>query len=322
MNSERVFALLAVTALCWHAQPSAGASLTIDFEELPLSGGDYYNGADGAGGFEAGGAHFANEYEPFYGAWSGWAYSRVVDVTTPGPTNQYAAYPGAGAGGSSVYALTFNDPSDPSATPPEITLPDGAEPASLAIANTTYAALSMLRGDPFAKKFGGPSGVDPDWFRATIVGLDDQRAPLGQVEVYLADYRFPDPADDYVLDDWLTVDLSPLAGIGVRRLEVRFASTDNGDFGMNTPAYAAIDDLVLSTGSSHMPGDHNGDGVVDAADYAAWRDGLGRTTTASGYFAWREAYGAAQALGGLAVPGPGSASLAVFLLFCRRRRRT
>jgi hypothetical protein len=31
--------------------------------------------------------------------------------------------------------------------------------------NTTYAALSMLSGDSFAKKFGGASGDDPDWFK-------------------------------------------------------------------------------------------------------------------------------------------------------------
>jgi hypothetical protein len=33
------------------------------------------------------------------------------------------------------------------------------------VTNTTYAYNSMRDGDMFAKKFGGPTGNDPDWYK-------------------------------------------------------------------------------------------------------------------------------------------------------------
>ena len=69
---------------------------------------------------------------------------------------------------------------------------DGRRFESLMVTNTTYAALSMRDGDSFAKKFGGPSGNDPDYFRLTITGKDSGGSTIGSVEFYLADYRFAD----------------------------------------------------------------------------------------------------------------------------------
>ena len=36
-----------------------------------------------------------------------------------------------------------------------------------------------------------------------------------------------------------------------------------------------------------MPGDYNQNGVVDAADYVVWRNGLGTTYTPAGFDTWR-----------------------------------
>ena len=58
---------------------------------------------------------------------------------------------------------------------------------------------------------------------------------------YLADYRSTDSAHDYIVDDWTWVDLS---GLGtVDRIEFTLSSSDVGSFGMNTPAYFAMDCL-------------------------------------------------------------------------------
>ena len=65
-----------------------------------------------------------------------------------------------------------------------------------------------------------------------------------------------------------TLDLTPLAGLGVRTLAFRLSSTDNSIFGMNTPAYLAIDDLKLQVSST--PGDFNLDTDVDGEDLATW----------------------------------------------------
>jgi hypothetical protein len=274
-------------------------ALNIDFETPPLAA-PFDNGADGAGGFNLQGVQLNNDHHPVFGSWVGWSLSRVANSTTPGFSNQYAAFPGGGAAGSQQYAVAFSGEDGGEATP-VVTLPVGWQPTSAAIANTTYAARSMLTGDGFAKKFGGDDGTDPDWFRLTIHGLADEGTPLTSLEYYLADYR---GAADFLLASWTTLDLSPLRHPLLRKLDFRFASSDVGDFGMNTPAYVALDNLVL-----HRPGDFNGNDALDAADFTVWRD---NGYSAADYFVWRDAFGPSAARG-LAVPEPGC--LALFL-FC------
>lgn len=72
-----------------------------------------------------------------------------------------------------------------------------------------------------------------------------------------------------------------------------------------------------------LSGDFNQDGMVDAADYTVWRDGLGTTYAMSDYSLWRTNYGAGSPSHALAVPCPNSLSgvLAVTLLVYRRPRR-
>ena len=50
-----------------------------------------------------------------------------------------------------------------------------------------------------------------------------------------------------------------------------------------------------------LAGDFNNDNVVDAADYTAWRDGLGDTYTMADYTVWRSNFGVSAAAGGKAV---------------------
>ena len=109
------------------------------------------------------------------------------------------------------------------------------------ITNTTYAYLAMRDGSQFSKVFGGQTGNDPDFFLLTITGSDSLDAPIGAVDFYLADYRFPDNSLDYLIDSWTDVDLTSLDGAST--LSFGLTSSDVGQFGMNTPAYFAIDNL-------------------------------------------------------------------------------
>jgi hypothetical protein len=57
-----------------------------------------------------------------------------------------------------------------------------------------------------------------------------------------------------------------------------------------------------------LTGDFNSDGVVDAADYVAWRTGLGTIYTQSDYNVWRENFGNVLGTGtisGTSIPEPG-----------------
>jgi hypothetical protein len=73
-------------------------------------------------------------------------------------------------------------------------------------------------------------------------------------------------------------------------------------------------------------GDFNSDGIVDAADYPLWRDGLGTRYTQDDYERWRTNFGKAAASGSItnaAVPEPATLGLLVVATAgqCLRRRQ-
>lgn len=230
---------------CFLALPLAAHADVIDFEDLSLGSESFYNGSDYAGGFESGGAQFSNVFTDFGGgftSWTGFAYSNVTNNTTAGFGNQYSAFPGSGSGGSANYAVSFGSfPGDA-----VIDLPTGRQLLSIDITNTTYTALSMRDGDSFSKKFGGVSGFDPDFFLLEIIGLDDADNEVGSVPFYLADFRAAGTAQDYIVNQWTTVDLSALTS--ATKLTFALTSSDNDPlFGMNTPGYFALDNIQFVT---------------------------------------------------------------------------
>lgn len=245
------------------------ATVVANFSDLTLSSESYWNGPDEAGvnkpdpfggdlpvkvgGYQSTGAKFSNEFNTNYQSWSGFAYSNITDNTTAGFGNQFSSFPGSGRGDAN-YAVSSGyldeatfDPSDAAqlAQLPSVSLPRGASPSEVYVSNTTYAALSMQDGDSFAKKFGGATGNDPDFFRLTVYGTDSAGKALpASVQTYLADYRFADSSQDFILSDWQKLDLSALAGAS--RLYFNVYSSDVGQFGMNTPAFFALDDLTYT----------------------------------------------------------------------------
>jgi hypothetical protein len=100
----------------------------------------------------------------------------------------------------------------------------------------------MLEGSGFSRKFGGSTGNDADWFLLTITGKDAYGNTTGTVDFYLADYRYENNSSDYIVDSWEYVDLG---GLGeVKSLEFLLNSSDTGNYGMNTPAYFAMDTVI------------------------------------------------------------------------------
>jgi hypothetical protein len=65
------------------------------------------------------------------------------------------------------------------------------------------------------------------------------------VHFYLADYRFEDNAEDYIVKTWEWFDLSSLGRAD--SLMCTLGSSDTGMFGMNTPAYFCVDNLTIKT---------------------------------------------------------------------------
>lgn len=219
---------------------TSGIGATVSpFDDLTLTPESYWNGSDGSGGFVSGNAFFSNSYSG--GFWSSFAYSNRTDIGTVGFDAQYTSITGGGVAGSSNYAISYYDSW---AAAPRIQL--GASVISGGyFSNNAYGYHSMADGDAFAKKFGGAGGNDPDWFLLTIYGLDANLQHTGDsVDFYLADFRFGDNAQDYIVSNWSWVDLSSL-GV-VSGLEFEMTSSDVGQWGMNTPAYFALDNLTFN----------------------------------------------------------------------------
>ncbi|MHC4326053.1 MAG: DUF4465 domain-containing protein, partial [Planctomycetota bacterium] len=238
---------------------------TATFDDLALEAESFWNGSDGSGGFTSGGAHFGNSYNADWGSWDGFSYSNLTDTATEGIAAQYNAITGAGQGGSANYAIGYVHVDWTSLATVTLEAPGIVD--GLYVTNTNYAYYSMLNGDDFTKKFGGDSSNDPDFFMLTITGKDVEGAETGTVDFYLADYRFEDNGEDYIVDTWQYVDLTPLGE--VMSLEFALSSSDVGDWGMNTPAYFAVDTIVGQSAVEYLPPytEAGINGYVDPGNY-------------------------------------------------------
>jgi hypothetical protein len=212
----------------------AGASAqaaTIDFEDNSLAPDSYYD-PQAAVTWSSGGAELNHDWN--YGCcWSGFTYSNKSDTTTAGFTNDRSAITGDGVGaGQDNYAIGYTGSND-------ATLSFGSAQTVLGgyFTNATYTYLAMAYGDdgnetPFVK---GPF-EEGDFLQLTITGLGAGGESLGSLDFLLADGA-------NVLDTWTWFDTS---GLGeVHGLDFALSSSDNGLYGMNTPAYFAMDNLSI-----------------------------------------------------------------------------
>jgi hypothetical protein len=163
---------------------------------------------------------------------SGFSVSNHKDKTTTGYTNPYSCIAGSGAIASSNFA-TFNSSSD------SVKFDSPVDMESVMLCNNTYAYLSMLNGDSFAKKFGGTDGTDEDYFKLTVSLYDTDGTMLGDEDFYLADFRGD---ADYIVNEWTKLDLSTYKSVSY--LKFSFESTDLSDWGLNTPSYFCLDNVA------------------------------------------------------------------------------
>jgi len=218
---------------------SLTAQTVADFENFDLAPESFLNGSDGSGGFSSGNIFVANSYNENYGSWSGWAISNTTDTLTPGFMNQYSSITGGGVDGSSTYAVSFFASN-------MVLTGEGAGKVvdGMYITNNTYAYLSMRDGDQFAKKFGGVDGNDPDFFLLTIKKYFNGALSTDSIDFYLADYRFEDNSQDYIVDEWTYLDLSSLGNVD--SLQFTLMSSDTSSFGFNTPGYFCVDNVTTT----------------------------------------------------------------------------
>ncbi|MBO4333969.1 MAG: DUF4465 domain-containing protein [Paludibacteraceae bacterium] len=218
---------------------------TIDFEDLEVDSKGYWIGdttgiasegqwgaTDYKGSFSTKTTTFENTLSvSSYGqSWMGFGYSTLADSTVDGVyTNEMYVYGKSGANGSKTFAVAFSD----NAT---ITFDKAVNLKNVKVNNSTYTYKVIRDGNAYTD---GPFKKG-SWFSVTFTGFDANGKKAGETTYYLADYR---NGKSFICKDWTQVDLSGLKG--VKKVVLTFDGSDKGDYGLNTPTYVCLDNLVF-----------------------------------------------------------------------------
>lgn len=198
--------------------------------------------------FQSNNAIFEYKWDSSFGYWdSGFSYTNKQDSSTGTFSNLYGVKALQGYSNSAKYVV-----SQGGGTIKLIAPFDKVE--GFYITNTTYAYKVIKNGNGFSRKFGdttgtfSPSttiqGTFPDFFKITAKGFKYGSMKTDSAVFFLADYRFANSAQDYVLDTWQWFNTASLGSVDSIKLFIY--SSDVGAFGMNTPAYFAFDNFTTS----------------------------------------------------------------------------
>lgn len=214
--------------------------MTERFDDLNNTGFDsgmVYNGKTGMQQYITNGDLLMKfGWDTTYKYWSGnWAlsYNHYNKIETSSmDAHLYAAAPGKGAHYSEkIFAVGQNHAKLTAADP----LVMGV--MSLKVSNSLYAYNSMKFGDAFAKKF---SARDKDSLILEVTSYL-QGVKQESKRVVLADFRFMDTTRNFLLDTWQLIQFKKEND----SIQFEMESSDNGSWGMNTPAFFVLDDIQV-----------------------------------------------------------------------------
>ena len=185
--------------------------------------------------------------EDYFFSNGGIAVSRFNDTVTEGYLNQCSVYykdartGKGGHNGSNTFFVSYGNNSSYMDSRTSVYFRDVNTTCLFDhfwVNNTTYAALSMLKGDGYTEPMSYEKG---SWFKLIIEGMDREDHVVGKVEFYLADFRTATAPG--VVTEWTKVDLR---GLGeVYKLRFNLESSEQNAYGMATPAYFCFDDLAV-----------------------------------------------------------------------------
>ena len=220
---KKLYLFVAATFMC----ATMFAELQVaTFEDVTIGAEESVLHLDESGKFESGDFLFQQEVSV-----SDWGTYYYGNLPTNKSDNEFASYLDAekSANGGAFAGKNFVVWTQSYMGLDSVSLKEAAVVPGFFINNTAYAVNSMNYGDSFAKKFG-----KDDWFRLTITASLNGVAVNTQIVVDLA-------ADGTYINEWTYVDLSEFGVIDA--LQFSLSSSDNGDYGMNTPAYFAMDNF-------------------------------------------------------------------------------
>lgn len=163
-----------------------------------------------------------------YDTWGGFTISKNAADTL----NQFAcAAKGGVKGVGSPFIVAYY-----LGAPLTLMFADRYYPKEIYVCQDMVTLLSLQNGDGYAKKF-----TAKDTLALHISGLDEDNNNTDTVTYYLA-------VDSVFNQAWTKIDLSSIGYCYA--LEFSMTSTDTGAYGMNTPAYFALDALTVSSEST------------------------------------------------------------------------
>lgn len=176
-----------------------------------------------------------NHYYSSDGFGGGFTYTNKTDITNPGYSNN-SAITAKGKNGK-VY-LTSNTNSFTTAQITNLKTSE-FEFKGVWVTNTTYAYLAVKDGNDGVGAVKGPF-TSNDWFKLTATGYKADKSKIGSIDFYLADFR---DGKKEIVNTWKWFDWSSIKNADYITFEM--SSTDEGEWGMNTPSYFCLDGITL-----------------------------------------------------------------------------
>ena len=230
---------LVMTAFAMAQEPAT-------FEDVPLGSGGIWQPPVGDNEMPSGGWLFTNSTQ--YGYWGGFTASNRTDLSQTGLDAQYTAAAGCGYDGSTQYAVAFT-----MGVQTDVYAADGQlhTVTGCYVTNNLWTYQDILQGGYGELPYGGTTGNDPDWFKVTATGKNASGQTVGELDFYLADYRFANNEEDYVLNTWEWFDLSPLGDVAT--ISFSLSSSRGSGYNMITPAYFCMDNFNGGGAAPDLP---------------------------------------------------------------------
>ena len=215
-------------------------------QDVQLGSNGIWQPPIGSNEMSSGGWLFTNNTQNGY--WGGFTASNRTDLNQSGMNAQYTAASGCGYDGSTQYAVayTMGVQTDVYAADGQLHTVTGCY-----VTNNLWTYQDILQGGYGEQPYGGPTGNDPDWFKVTATGKNAGGQTVGTLDFYLADYRFANNEEDYVLNTWEWFDLSPLGDVAT--ISFSLSSSRGSGYNMITPAYFCMDNFNGGGAAPDLP---------------------------------------------------------------------
>ena len=194
----------------------------------------------------SGGWLFTNNTQNGY--WGGFTASNRTDLNQSGLDAQYTAAAGCGYDGTTQYAVAYT-----MGVQTDVYAADGQSHTVTGcyVTNDLWTYQDILQGGYGEPPYGGTTGNDPDWFKVTATGKNANGQVVGTLDFYLADYRFSNNEEDYVLNTWEWFDLSSLGDVAT--ISFSLSSSRGSGYNMITPAYFCMDNFNDGGAAPDLP---------------------------------------------------------------------